>query len=58
MNFNLQELPEEVHVFRCLPAENQDNTGLMLSKVPFTQLIQLPQIVKVSQVHLLRFHHY
>jgi len=49
----LQELPEEVHVFRCLPAENQDNVGLMLSKVPFTQLIQLPHVVKVTEnLHL------
>ena len=41
------ELPEEIHEFRCLPSD-RENIGLMMCKIPFNQVSQIPHVIKVG----------
>lgn len=40
-------LPDQVHYFRCVPSEDKDVVGLLLSSIPFNHPLQIPLIIKL-----------
>lgn len=41
------DLPGEAHLFRCLPTKENEIPGMLVSKIPFTQVAQLPKLIKI-----------